>query len=83
MATTILTCSIPSELAVFLEETPEVSPSKVLQAGLFALRDQEARLKEKMRAMEIRLGNWINKFNGLRNWAEQEGITIPDDVLAK
>lgn len=83
MATTILTCSIPSDLALFLEETPEVSPSKVLQAGLYALRDQEARLKEKMKAQEIRLGNWINKFHAVTSWAEENGITIPDDVLAK
>lgn len=83
MVTTILTCSIPNELAVFLEETPEVSPSKVLQAGLYAMRDQEMRLKEKIRCVEISKNNWINKFHAVTSWAEDNGISIPEDVLAK
>jgi hypothetical protein len=50
MAATILTISIPAEQAVFLDENPEISPSKLFQAKLTECIDFQksgiTRLKE-------------------------------------
>jgi len=81
MATTIITCSIPIELAQFLSDNDEISPSKVLQAALFRIRDDEARLHERIKAYETKLFRATGKLNKLFEWAENEKIVIPQNVL--
>jgi hypothetical protein len=81
MATNILSVSIPKELADFLEENPEISPSKVLQVKLFEIKEQETRLQERIKAYEIKLFRASGRLNKLCSWLEEQKIAIPQDVL--
>ena len=81
MATNIITCSIPVELAKFLDENPEISPSKVLQQKLFAMREDEARLFERVKALEIRNERVVARWNKLLDWAKELDVGIPAYVL--
>jgi len=82
MATTIITCSIPNELATFLAENPEISPSKVIQMQLFRMRDDEAKLSERLKAYEIRVSRISGKLNAILAYCESQNFAIPENVLA-
>lgn len=81
MPTSIITCSIPIELAEFLKDNPEISPSKVLQQKLFAIKDEEERLKEKVKGYEVRLVTAARRLEKILNFVSDNGLTIPKDVL--
>ena len=81
MATNIITCSIPVELAQFLEDNPEISPSKVLQQKLFAIKEEEARLQEKLRVYEVKTSRLVNKLANILRYCEAQNFVIPQDVL--
>ena len=81
MATNILSVSIPKDLAEFLEENPSISPSKVLQAKLYEIKEQEARLKDRIKAYEVKLYRQSGRLTTLLQWLEKKEIAIPDDVL--
>ena len=81
MATNIITCSIPIVLAQFLEENPELSPSKVLQSRLFEIREQEARLQDRLKANLIRIENISRKLGNVLRYAEEKKFAIPTNVL--
>lgn len=81
MATVIISCSIPVELSDFLQNNPEVSPSKVLQSSLCKIKDEENKLGERLRAYEIRNGRVTAKLDKVLRWIEEQKLTIPQDVL--
>jgi hypothetical protein len=80
--TEIISCSIPDDLKIFLTENPEISPSKVLQQRLYSMRDEEARLTERVKSYEIRVARISNKLARICSWAEEQKVVIPEDVLA-
>lgn len=82
MATTILTVSIPQDLAQFLEEFPDLSPSKVLQQRLYEIKNEEGRLKERLKAYETRIFKITARLNNVLNWLNNNNVPIPNDVLA-
>lgn len=82
MATNILSVSIPKDLADFLEENPDISPSKVLQAKLYEIKEQESKLKDRIKAYEVKLFRQTGRITKLTDWLEKHQIAIPDDVLA-
>lgn len=55
MATYTLNVSIPKEQAEFLEENPEISPSKVFQAKISEF--MELKMDSKTVTAELRAGN--------------------------
>lgn len=61
MTTRILNVSIPQELAVFLDDNSALSPSKILQAALFNLKDQALSYKQEL----MRANNVIKKLEGI------------------
>jgi len=81
MATNILSVSIPKELAEFLEENPEISPSKVIQSKLVEIKEQEARASLKIKAYEIKLYRATGRLQKICEWCEKNNIAIPNDVL--
>lgn len=81
MATNIITCSIPLELAKFLEENPQISPSKVLQTGLYKIQIDEIKLQEILKGLESRLARQSNRLRKLQEWLDEQGVTIPENVL--
>lgn len=83
MATNIITCSIPMELATFLDENPEISPSKVLQQKLYQIKEEEVKLQEKIKVYEVRMSRYINKLAAILKYCEEQKFEIPKDVLEK
>ena len=81
MGTHIISCSIPRELEQFLDENPEISPSKVLQEQLFNIRNNEAKMNERIKAFEIRNGRLSSKLDKVLRWVETLNVPIPEDVL--
>jgi hypothetical protein len=81
MATNIISVSVPMELAQFLEENPEISPSKIIQTKLFEMKNDEARLEQRIKAYEIRNGRISAKLNKVLEWVEEQKLVIPDNVL--
>lgn len=81
MATNILSVSIPKDLAEFLDENTEISPSKVLQSKLYEIKEQEARANMRVKACEIRLYRATGRLQKIIDWCEKNNIVIPDDVL--
>jgi len=81
MATNILSVSIPKDLAEFLEENSEISPSKVIQAKLYEIKEQEARASMKIKAYEVKLYRATGRLQKLIDWLQKQEIAIPDDVL--
>ncbi len=81
MATNIITCSIPVELARFLEENEELSPSKVLQARLFQIKNDEYGLQERLKANILRVENATRRLNNVLRFCESINIAIPANVL--
>lgn len=79
--TEIISCSIPDELKTFLADNPEISPSKVLQQKLFSMRDEDAKLQERVKSYEIRLARISNKLGRICTWAEEQKIVVPENVL--
>lgn len=50
--TNIISCSLPDDLAEFIKQNKQVKPSKVLQDGLYRLRDEENKLKARLIKLE-------------------------------
>ena len=81
MATTIISVSIPMELAQFLEENEGISPSKIVQNKLFEMKNDKESFITRVRALEIRNGNLSKKLNDLLMWCEEQKVIIPANVL--
>ncbi len=81
MATSIISVSVPYELAQFLEENEEISPSKIIQAKLFEMKNDEARIGSRLKAAEIRCIRVSEKLNKILRYCEEQNIVIPDNVL--
>ena len=81
MATSIISCSIPIDLVDFLEENPDISPSKILQAKLYEMKNDEARLSTRIKAYEIRNARLSAKLDKVLRYAEEQNFTFPDNVL--
>jgi len=81
MATNILSVSIPKDLAEFLDENPEVSPSKVLQSKLYEIKEMEQRASLRVKACETKTFRVVNKLQRVLDWAQSNGVSIPDNVL--
>lgn len=81
MATTIISVSVPLELAKFLEENPELSPSKVLQERLYSIMTEEFKLQQRVKAYETRLFTATGKLNRILEYCEQQKVIIPNNVL--
>jgi hypothetical protein len=50
--TNIISCSIPADLADFIKDNKNVKPSKVLQDGLYRIRDEENKIKARIIQLE-------------------------------
>ena len=81
MATSIISVSVPYELAQFLEENADISPSKIIQNKLFEMKNDENRLNVRIKAYEIRNSRLSEKLERILRWAEDNNITIPENVL--
>jgi len=81
MATNIISVSIPLELAQFLEENQDISPSKIIQAKLFEMKNDDNRSSMKIKALDIRNARLSVKLEKILNWAEDNKVVIPDNVL--
>lgn len=77
----IISVSIPSELAQFLEENPEISPSKIIQTKLFEMKNDDARLSVRIKAFEIRNSRLAAKLDKILRYAEEKNFAFPDNVL--
>ena len=51
----IHTISINNELEQFLQENPELSPSKVMQAALYNIKDNTVELKIKIKVLQNKI----------------------------
>jgi hypothetical protein len=81
MATNIISVSVPLDLAQFLEENPDLSPSKIVQQKLYEIKNDSARMNERLKAYEIRNGRIAAKLNKLLLWCEENNVIIPENVL--
>lgn len=81
MASNIISVSVPFELAQFLEENTDISPSKILQNKLFEMKNDENRSSMRIKALDIRNARLSAKLEKILNWAEDSKIVIPDNVL--
>lgn len=77
----IISVSIPMELAEFLEENPEISPSKIIQSKLFEMKNDDARLSVRIKAYEIRNQRLSAKLDKILRYAEEKNFPFPDNVL--
>ena len=77
----IISVSIPTELALFLEENTEISPSKIIQSKLFEMKNDDARLSSKIKVYEIRNSNLARKLDKILRYAEEQNFHFPDNVL--
>ena len=77
----IISVSIPSELAQFLEENEEISPSKIIQSKLFEMKNDENRLSTRIKAYEIRNARLAQKLDKILRYAEEKNFSFPDNVL--
>ena len=82
MATTIISVSVPLEQSNFLEENPEISPSKIIQGKLFEIMNDQNRMETRIKAYEIRNGRITAKLDKILRWCEQNNVIIPEDVLS-
>ena len=81
MATQIVSVSIPVELGQFLEENPEISPSKIIQSKLLEMKNDEATINSRVKAYEIKLYRATGKLNKVLEYCESKGFAIPGNVL--
>jgi len=81
MATNIISVSVPLELATFLEENPEISPSKIIQSKLFEMKNDDARLSVRIKALDIRNARLSAKLEKVLVWCEDNKVVIPNNVL--
>ena len=81
MATQILSVSIPAELGSFLEENPEISPSKIIQSKLLEMKNDNASIQSRIKAYEIKLFRATGKLNRVLEYCESKGFAIPENVL--
>lgn len=81
MATATISVSIPLELAQFLEENADISPSKIIQAKLFEMKNDDNRSSMKIKALDIRNARLSAKLEKILNWAEDNKVVFPDNVL--
>ena len=81
MATQILSVSIPAELGSFLEENPEISPSKIIQSKLLEMKNDNASVQSRVKAYEIKLFRVTGKLNRVLEYCESKGFAIPENVL--
>ena len=72
MATNILSVSIPLDLAQFLEENPEISPSKIVQTQLYNMKNEAAKQKELIKAYEIKLSRATRRLNAALEVVESD-----------
>jgi hypothetical protein len=79
--TNIISVSIPNDLAEFLDENDEISPSKIIQSKLYEMKNDEARIGSRLKAAEIRCIRLSEKLNKVLRWCEEQNIVIPDNVL--
>jgi len=77
----IISVSIPTELAQFLEENEEISPSKIIQSKLFEMKNDENRLSTRIKAYEIRNARLSTKLDKILRYAEEKNFIFPDNVL--
>lgn len=77
----IISVSVPMELAEFLEENPEISPSKIIQSKLFEMKNDDARLSVRIKAYEIRNQRLSAKLDKILRYAEEKNFPFPDNVL--
>ncbi len=77
----IISVSVPSELAQFLEENPEISPSKIIQTKLFEMKNDDARLSTRIKALDIRNARLSAKLNKILEYADDKKFIFPDNVL--
>ena len=56
MATSIISVSVPQDLAVFLSENEDLSPSKMLQQRILDIKNDREQARSQLKAMEIRNG---------------------------
>ena len=81
MATTTLSVSIPLEQSNFLEENPEISPSKIIQGKLFEIMNDQNRMQTRIKAYEIRNVRLSAKLDKVLRYAEEQNFHFPDNVL--
>lgn len=81
MATTTLSVSIPLELTNFLEENPEISPSKIIQTKLYEMKNDASSVQSRIKAYEIKLFRAVGKLNRVLEYCESKGYAIPENVL--
>jgi hypothetical protein len=81
MATNIISCSIPMELAKFLQDNNSISPSKVLQQRLYEIRENEEQLKLRLKVYEDKIYRISARLNKLLYYLQDNKIEIPQDVL--
>jgi len=79
--TNIISVSIPNELAAFLDENTEISPSKIIQSKLFEMKNDENRLSMRIKAYEIRNSRLTAKLDKILRYAEEKNFIFPDNVL--
>lgn len=66
---------MPDDLAEFLKETPELSPSKVLQAKLKDLKEDWNTKEIRFKALEQKIFNLSQRLNKLMEFLEDRGLT--------
>jgi len=81
MATSVLSVSIPNELADFLDKNESLSPSKILQAKLWEIKDQMNQHESMVKALSVRNQNLASKLGNILEWCEDNKVIIPDNVL--
>ena len=81
MATQIISVSIPVELGNFLEENPEISPSKIIQSKLIEMKNDETNLQNRIKAYEIKMYKLSGKLTKVLEYCESKGFAIPENVL--
>jgi len=81
MATTNITLSIPLELGQFLEENPDLSPSKIMQSKLFEIKNEEYKFQERLKAAETKMFRLSGKLNRILEYCESKNFEIPGNVL--
>jgi len=64
-----------------LEQNPEISPSKVIQTKLYEIKQEEAKLKERLKASEIKIYSLSGKLNRVLEYCASQEFAIPNDVL--
>jgi hypothetical protein len=72
--TEIKSISLPDDLGVFLQDNPEISLSKIVQARLYEIQSQENTAKERIKAYEIKLNRAMERLQKAFTFIEKEGL---------